>query len=91
MAGAGVVIKGLPGISDKLTALSGGFGDKNLMSELATYLMSTIKLRTSKGKDVDNVLFEPYSPKYALFRQKKGHPTNKVTLFFTGSMMASMT
>lgn len=61
------------------------------MSEIGMFLQSRIKIRTSKGKDVDGTPFEPYNPAYALFRQKKGHPTDKVTLFFTGSMMSSMT
>ena len=91
MIEASIDIRGIPEIQDKLDALSGSIGGKRLMSEIATFLMSEIKIRTSKGKDVDGVTFKPYSKRYAFFRQKKGHPIDKVTLFFTGSMMSSMT
>lgn len=61
------------------------------MEEIGLMLISRIQARTSEGVDVNNQPFVPYSPRYALFRGKTGRTTQKVNLFFTGSMMGSMT
>lgn len=61
------------------------------MTEIGLFAMTRIKSRTVEGEDVDGTPFKPYSPKYAMFRQEHGHPTNKVNLTFTGSMLSSMT
>jgi hypothetical protein len=64
---------------------------KRLMDEVGLYVISQIQIRTAEGTDAAGVSFAPYTDRYRLFRQKKGHSTNKVNLFFTGSMMGSMT
>lgn len=63
----------------------------DLLEELANFAMFRIKTRTSAGKDVKGQFFQPYTDRYKLFRQKHGRPTNKVDLFFTGSMLSAMT
>jgi len=83
-------ISGITTLKLLLDRLSGGIGSTKLMAEIATFLITNIKLRTARGEDVAGQAFEPYSNKYAMFRQKKGHPTNKVSLFFSGSMLSSM-
>ena len=64
---------------------------KAMFSEIGLFMIARIQARTAKGVGSDGQRFDPYSKRYALFRKKKGHPTNKVNLFFSGSMMSSMT
>lgn len=64
---------------------------KKLMAEIGELLMTNIKVRTARGVDVEEQAFEPYSTGYAFFRAKSGRPVDKVDLFFTGSMLSSMT
>lgn len=64
---------------------------KGLLSELAHLGKFCILERTAKGKDVNNKFFAPYAPATVFFRQRKGRPTDKVDLFFTGRMFGSMT
>lgn len=63
---------------------------KRLMDEIGLYVISQIQIRTAEGKDVRGSNFIPYTDSYRLFKQKK-RATDKVNLFFTGSMMGSMT
>jgi len=84
-------IRGIKSLENVLERVGGGISTTRLMGEIGTFLMTNIKLRTAKGIDVDGDTFIPYSPSYALFRKKMGHPIGKVSLFFTGSMMSSMT
>lgn len=86
-----VEIKNLDLINSSLKKLSGKINDKEIKNKIANFFLTTIKERTLKGYDVSGEAFEEYSPRYSLFRQKKGLPTYLVDLFFTGSMMASMT
>jgi len=67
------------------------FQSKSLFEEIGEYIKTQIKLRTSDGVDYEGNAFEPYSLKYKLFRKKKEYPVNKVDLFYSGSMMGSMT
>lgn len=85
-----VDIEGILSLRNLFGRLSGGFNSRTLMSEIATFLITSIKLRTAKGEDAKGKQFEPYDPKYVMFRQSKGRPTSKVDLFFTGSMLSSM-
>lgn len=85
-----VELRGVQVTNDRFQRILTAMG-KTLMSEIGFFLMSRIKERTSAGKDVDGTPFAPYSAKYAFFRQKKGRPIDKVDLFFSGSMMSSMT
>ena len=64
---------------------------ERLMNEIGIYAISQIQIRTAEGKDVEGRPFSPYSERYRLFRKKKGRSVDKVNLFFTGSMMGSMT
>jgi hypothetical protein len=63
---------------------------KKMMSEIAEFAIFRILDRTSRGVDVNETAFKPYSPRYALFRQKKGLPTNIVDLTVTGMMLSSI-
>lgn len=63
----------------------------SLMSEVGNVVITNIKKRTMKGVDFKEHKFKEYSPKYKFIREGKGLPANIVDLFFTGSMMSSMT
>lgn len=75
----------------KLKNLPKNILSKAIMSEIGSFLMTSIKTRTLTGYDFKDRRFKKYSPKYKFLRNKKGLPTNIVDLFFTGSMMSSMT
>lgn len=91
MAQRSLHIKGLNSLIAHFDRASGGLVDKELMGEIGTYLANAILGRTAVGEDAKGNPFEPYSPKYALFRQKTGYPTNVVDLFYSGSMLSSLT
>lgn len=61
------------------------------MGQIGAFINLQIKARTSKGVDMDEQKFPPYSPRYAARRRKAGHPVQNVNLFFTGSMFSSLT
>ena len=63
---------------------------KRLLTEIASLGKIRILERTAKGKDVDNNFFKSYSPATVHFRQKRGRPTDKVDLFFSGRMLGSL-
>lgn len=85
-------IEGINPLKNLLLRLAeSGITSRLLMAEIGTFLVTNIKLRTAKGIDASGRSFEPYTPKYKFFRQKKGLQTEKVDLFFTGSMISSMT
>lgn len=86
-----VKIQGLDALIARFGHTEENLFSRNLMSEIGIFAMFSIKRRTAEGRNVRGQFFKAYSPKYKLFREKAGHPTGKVTLFFTGSMMASMT
>lgn len=78
-------------IRDKFASI-----ERDLPSQLDTALYATAQYgeniildRTKRGIGV-NGAFQPYSPKYAEFRRKKGR-NNRVDLNFTGQMLGSMT
>jgi len=92
MAPPSVDIKGLDIITGKFGRLLLGLVDsRDLMGEIGTYLTGSILMRTSEGKDVDGVPFEPYSTSYRRTREKKGLPSDMVDLFFSGQMLSSLT
>jgi len=64
---------------------------QKIMEKIGLFLMMRIKERTLKGKDVGGKEFKSYSQVYKKIREKKGLPTQIVDLFFSGSMMGSMT
>ena len=86
-----IAIRGLDRLIKRFDRAQRHFLTKDLMSEIANFLIAKIQLRTSQGVDVDGAPFTPYSPGWEKFRQKTGHPTDKVNLFFHGTMMSSMT
>ena len=63
---------------------------KFYLTRVALYAKARILRRTSKGVDYKGKAFASYTENYALFRQKKGRPTDKVDLFFRGRMLGSM-
>jgi len=66
-------------------------GDQQLMDEIGHYAVTKLLLRTSQGKDKKGNTFKPYSKAYKKIRDKKGLPTAKVDLFFSGKMLGSLT
>jgi hypothetical protein len=62
-----------------------------LLERIGQFMLFKIKSRSQEGKDYQGNLFAEYSPKYKLFRIKKGRPVDKVNLTFYGTMWASMT
>lgn len=86
-----IEIRGLDDLIERLDRASIDMLNSQLMGEIGTYIIFAIERRTAKGKDVEGRNFEPYSPRYKLFRQRTGHPVDKVNLFYSGSMMSSMT
>lgn len=86
-----VQIKGEKSLQIKLKKLPGAVISKEVMSEIGTFLLTSIKVRTAKGTDADGKTFKGYSPGYKLLRSKKGLPSALVDLFFTGSMSSAMT
>ena len=91
MALSSLRIEGLNRLLARFDRASGGLVDEELMGEIGTFLVYSILDRTSKGEDVEGEPFEPYSPKYKLFREKSGRRTDIVNLFFHGSMLSSLT
>lgn len=87
-----VRIVGIDDVSLKLSRLRKGLEDaSSLMGEIGSYLIQDILIRTSKGRDVEGLPFEPYSKSYAKVRADRDLPTNRVDLFFTGQMTSALT
>jgi len=84
-------IEGLNRLIAQVKRIAGGITDEALMDEIGMFIIHSILQRTGKGEDVEGKLFEPYSPKYKLFRMKTGHKHNIVNLFYSGSMLSAMT
>lgn len=92
MAAPSVDIKNLDVITKKFGNLILGLTDTtSLMGEIGSYLIASILMRTSEGKDVEGIAFEPYSVSYEKTRENKGLPTDTVDLFFSGQMLSSLT
>lgn len=86
-----IEVRGLDDLIARLDRASINMLNSQLMGEVGGYIIFSIQERTMKGRDVRGRTFTPYSPRYRLFRQRTGHPVDKVNLFYTGSMMSSMT
>jgi hypothetical protein len=86
-----IEIRGLNELVSRLDDVSQNVFERRLMAEIGEYIIFRIEKHTAQGKDVEGRNFEPYSPRYKLFRRKTGHPVDKVNLFYSGSMMSSMT
>jgi len=90
-----VKVVGIRGVSKKIDKISAFLTSpiyfKPLLDEIGQFAMTKIKVRTEEGRNVSGRYFKPYSKLYKKFREEHGHPTNRVNLTFTGSMLASMT
>ena len=86
-----IEIRGLKDLIARLEHAGDHVFDRQLMGEIGEYVIFRIQQQTAAGKDVEGRNFDPYTPRYKLFRQKTGHPVDKVNLFYSGSMMSSMT
>jgi len=87
---AGIIIKGL----ERLLTYMSGFDwvcAERFHMEAAAYVKAQILMRTRAGIDADEHDFTPYSSYWKRVRDRVGLPTDRVDLFFTGSMLASMT
>jgi hypothetical protein len=87
----GIRIQGLNRLIDRFTTMGRDVVTEALLGDIASYVIASIQARTSKGIDVEGSAFAPYTPAYRAFRERAGRPVNKVNLFFTGTMMNSMT
>lgn len=84
-------IEGINRLLAKLSNQSKNLINEELMGNIGEFIAFSINQRNAEGKDVEGKKFEPYSPKYRLFRIKHDHPVNIVNLFFSGSMASSLT
>jgi len=85
-----VRLKGLVNLLNKLAGVGSVFRSTSLWAEIASGLRAKMLVRTAAGTDADGRSFKPYSDEYALFRSKHGHPTGKVNLFWSGTMLSSI-
>jgi len=86
----GIFIEGFKAIIDGLSAFK-LFETERFYNLAAGYVKSQILKRTSEGIDADYKRFKPYSPSWKYVRKKLGYPISKVDLFFSGTMLSSIT
>jgi hypothetical protein len=86
-----IVVVGVADVLRRIRYLRYNIADKRVMSEIGLFFITKIQKRTAEGKDVDETPFTPYSPAYRRKREKNQRSGTKVNLFWTGSMMSSMT
>lgn len=86
-----VNIIGMRDVLRRFSLLRHEIASPAIMEELGLFFIAKIEIRTAEGKDVDGSAFEPYSESYRLYREAAGHSGSKVNLFFTGSLMSSLT
>lgn len=91
MAEARISIQGSDQLLMKLRRIPGDAFGRRFFAEVSEYAIVKIQQRTLAGKDADGIAFRPYSPKYKLFREKKGRQSGTVNLFFHGDMFNAMT
>jgi hypothetical protein len=85
-----VTVKGIEQVVTLLERISSVFTSRALLGEMGAFLRQRILLRTARGVDVDEQPFVAYTPRYKFFRQQHGRPVDKVNLFFSGTMLASI-
>ena len=90
MAETFVKVSGLNRLIKRLDNLGSGIFTKQLMGEIATYVITSILQRTARGVDAERQGFEPYTPSYRLFREETDHQGSPVNLKYTGSMLSSI-
>lgn len=86
-----VTIIGIADVRRKLGYIRHDLANKKMMAEIGLFLTAKIETRTASGKDVDGDAFNDYSPAYRLIREKSGRSGSKVNLFWSGSLMSSLT
>lgn len=82
-----LIVSGLEGAIAAIESIGMESFTEAMFTEVAMFAMLRIKVRTQEGKDYMERPFEPYTPKYAAFRDKRGHPSSKVNLTFSGRML----
>ena len=86
-----VVIQGEERLRRRFERLLRGISAGEVLNDIGLYLTMSIKRRTQEDHlDISGRAFKPYTPKYALWRTKRGYGTN-VDLTRTGSLMNSLT
>jgi hypothetical protein len=78
-------------LKERLEGITRDMVSPKLLLRIGAFVKFRIDERTARGVDVEGSAFRPYSPRYKLFRKKEGHPTSKVNLFFSGSMLSALT
>ena len=63
--------------------------DKGIM-QAGFQLLDTIRTKTKRGVDFQDVKFDEYSPAYVKQLEREGKPTN-VDLFYSGRMLGALT
>lgn len=92
MADRLVEVKGATELALKLDDIAMALvRNSKLMGVLGNFVNTSIKARTSEGRSAEGTPFEPYSPRYAVWRKKEGYPTGKVDLTLTGFMFNALT
>lgn len=86
-----VQILGLDRLRRRINLIREAIVDDKVLHKMGQYQSLAIKTRTLSGEDIHGQVFEPYSDQYAFFREQQGLPTELVDLFFTGSMLNSLT
>jgi hypothetical protein len=89
-AKASVKVIGVEKLRRKFAHISRDLVSTEVLHELGNYLTTSIEMRTLAGKEIEGDPFEPYSPRYRLFRQRTGHPTTP-NLKYTGGMLNALT
>jgi hypothetical protein len=63
-----------------------------LMGRLGNFINTSVKARTSEGISAEGTPFQPYSPRYAVWRKEVfGAPVSHVDLTLTGGMFIALT
>lgn len=65
--------------------------NKKLMGLIGQYVEDRVKVSTAMHKDAEGTIFKEYSKPYKKVREKAGLPFGNVDLFWTGSMLSSLT
>lgn len=86
-----LVLTGIHDIKAKAKALAKSDFAKDMMEEIALYVISKIKDRTLDGDDINENPFADYAPKYAEWRKKKGYQSDSVDLTISGHMLSAIT
>jgi len=84
-------LKGAKELNRLFKKIGADIFNAELFGEIGAFMTTSIAYRTSQGEDMYGDEFDEYSEKYAKKRADIGLPVNIVDLFYTGSMMGSLT